>query len=74
MWWHRLSSLCPGSRLYRFRFSVKRLLIIHKLTNWFVAAETEFGISRAQPGKAVPPVNTSFSWFTGGPKAHEELP
>ena len=28
-------------------------------------------VSRAQPGKAVPPVNTRFSCFTGGPKAHE---
>jgi hypothetical protein len=31
-------------------------------------------ISRAQPGKAVPPANTSISYFTGGPKAHERLP
>jgi hypothetical protein len=30
--------------VFSFRFSVKRLLIINKLTNWFVAAETEFGI------------------------------
>ena len=30
-------------------------------------------VSRAQPEKAVPPANTSFSCFTGGPKAHEGL-
>jgi hypothetical protein len=30
--------------VFGFQFSVKRLLIIHKLTNRFVAAETEFGI------------------------------
>ena len=31
-------------------------------------------VSLAQPGKAVPPVNTTFSCFTAEPKAHEELP
>ena len=30
-------------------------------------------VSRAQPGKAVPPVNTSFSGFTDEPKAHGQL-
>ncbi|MBM4301501.1 MAG: hypothetical protein FJ121_08200 [Deltaproteobacteria bacterium] len=30
-------------------------------------------VSRTQPGKAVPPVNTSFSCFTGGPMAHARL-
>jgi hypothetical protein len=28
-------------------------------------------VSRAQPGKAVPPVNTSFLGFMGEPKAYE---
>jgi hypothetical protein len=41
----------PFYTVFGFRFSVKRLLIIHKLTNWFVAAETEFGISCRRPGK-----------------------
>ena len=31
-------------------------------------------VSRAQPGKAAPPVNASFSCFMGGAKAHEQLP
>jgi hypothetical protein len=30
-------------------------------------------VSRAQPGKAVPPVNTSFSWVIGEPTAHKRL-